>query len=146
MSEWFNPATLAIALIIATGCAALFVAHYRDVIWVDAAPPRARQRPRRIAPRPVAGPKPTPKQAEAVSAPVSGIATPESDPETIAFRVLAKLVKAGHITQTDALCTAFDVRAGSSKAYTAVLEKYKAAAAELDKMEANSDAEATKPQ
>jgi hypothetical protein len=64
--------------------------------------------------------------------PVSGIATPNDDPEMVAFRVLAKLIAARLVTETAALETAFDVRAGSSKAYKTVQAKLKAAQVEAE--------------
>jgi len=59
--------------------------------------------------------------------PVSAVATPYSNAETIAFRFLARLVTAGHVTETQALETACEVKAGSSKAYQEARAKLKKA-------------------
>lgn len=150
MNDWFNPATLAIATILATGGAAVWVAMYRDVIWAASVPPtrqgprRAPGRSRQVAAAPPKQAETPPKQAATVSLPVSPIATPDSDPEMIAIRVLAKLVKAGCIGQTVALENAFDVKSGNSKAYTRVQEKFKTAKIELDQTEVKAEQTATK--
>jgi hypothetical protein len=59
----------------------------------------------------------SPKSSEVVSIPVSPITVPKDDPETVAFRFLARLIHAGVLTETQALETACEVKAGSSKAY-----------------------------
>jgi hypothetical protein len=64
---------------------------------------------------------------------VSVIATPENDTEMVAFRFLARLVKAGHVTETQALESACEVKAGSSKAYQEARAKLKRAIEELNK-------------
>lgn len=58
---------------------------------------------------------------------VSAIATPKDDPEMIAFRFLARLIKAGMLTETQALEGACEVKAGSSKAYQEARGKLKKA-------------------
>jgi len=58
---------------------------------------------------------------------VSGVATPNNDAETVSFRVLAKLIQAKHVTETEALETVFGVKAGSSKAYQEARAKLKRA-------------------
>jgi hypothetical protein len=63
---------------------------------------------------------------------ISGIAMPEDDTETVAFRFLARLVKAGHVTETQALESACGVKAGSSKAYQEARAKLKKALEELN--------------
>jgi hypothetical protein len=64
---------------------------------------------------------------------VSVIATPEDDAETVAFRFLARLVKAGHVTETQALESACEVKAGSSKAYQEARAKLKRALEDQNK-------------
>jgi hypothetical protein len=63
---------------------------------------------------------------------VSVIATPEDDTETIAFRFLARLVKAGYVTETQALESACGVKAGSSKAYQEARAKLKKALEDVE--------------
>jgi hypothetical protein len=58
---------------------------------------------------------------------VSGIATPHANAETIAFLYLARLIAAGHVTETQALEAACEVKAGSSKAYQDARAKLKRA-------------------
>lgn len=136
-----NEGTLAILVILATIGVAIFAATHRDLLF-----PSSDQHPgvvgkplqsRRPALRVVRGGtsarrETTPKRAEAVSTAVSGIATPQSDPEMVALRVIAKLVADDLVTETKALESAFGVRAGSSKEYKRVQAKFKIAQAELD--------------
>lgn len=72
---------------------------------------------------------------------VSGIAEPNDDAETVAFRFLARLVRAGHVPETVALECACGVRAGSSKAYQEARAKLKRAIEE----EAGPSAELVPP-
>ena len=58
---------------------------------------------------------------------VSGSAMPKDDTEAIAFRFLARMVAAGHVTETQALESACNVKAGSSKAYQEARAKLKKA-------------------
>jgi len=133
-----NEGWLAIGVILATIGSAVALVWYRDLIFTTGA--AAPRRPRRSTPRRPAAARPraprqveTPaKPAEVVSNAISVIAAPENDIEMIAFRALAKLVRAGDVTETTALEHAFDVSAGSSKAYKAVQAKLKIALAELD--------------
>jgi len=129
-----NEGWLAIGVILATIGSGIALVWYRDLIFTTGA--AAPRRPRRPTPRrPATRPRQieTPvKQAEVVSDAVSVITAPESEIEMIAFRALAKLVRAGDVTETTALEHAFDVKAGSSKAYKAVQAKLKTALAELD--------------
>lgn len=129
-----NEGWLAIGVIVATIGSAIALVWYRDLIFTTGA--AAPRRPRRPTPRRPAG-RPrqvetAPKQAEVVSNAISVIAAPENDIEMIAFRALAKLVRAGDVTETTALEHAFDVNAGSSKAYKAAQKKLKIALAELE--------------
>lgn len=71
--------------------------------------------------------KPERNEDESRFALVSGIAMQEDDTETVAFHFLARLVKAGHVTETQALESACGVRAGSSKAYQEARAKLKKA-------------------
>ena len=132
-----NEGWLAIGVILATIGSGIALVWYRDLIFTTGA--AAPRRPRRSTPRRPARPAARPrqietpvKQAEVVSNVVSMIAAPENDIEMIAFRALAKLVRAGDVTETIALEHAFDVKAGSSKAYKAVQAKLKIALVELD--------------
>jgi hypothetical protein len=135
-----NEGWLAICVILATIGSGIALVWYRDLIFTTGA--AAPRRPRRSTPRrparPPARPAPrveTPaKQAEAVSYAVSSIAAPENDIEMIAFRALAKLVRAGMVNETVAIETVFDVKAGSSKAYKAAQSKLKQALVELDSL------------
>ena len=134
-----NEGTLAILVIIATIGAGVVVVAYRDLIFSTGAPPPRERRPAQLRRPPAGRPSETPaKPAEAISVPISPIATPESDPEMIAFQALAKLVRAGVVTETIALEHAFGVRAGSSKAYTTVRAKLKVALAELATADSSS--------
>ena len=129
-----NEGWLAIGVILATIGSGIALVWYRDLIFTTgAAAPRRPRRPtsRRSATRPRQVETPA-KPAEAVSNAVSVIAAPENDIEMIAFRALAKLVRAKVCTETEALEHAFDVSAGSSKAYKAVQSKLKIALAEID--------------
>jgi hypothetical protein len=63
---------------------------------------------------------------------VSGIAEPKDDTEIIAFHFLARLVKSGHVTETQALESACGVKAGSSKAYQEARSKLKKALEEAE--------------
>jgi hypothetical protein len=134
-----NEGLLALLVIVATIGAGVWVALHRDIIYPERAQPAARSRVRTAKPRPMHRPAQVARPAEtvakpaaSVSSPVSRIATPESDPEMIALRALAKLIAADLITETAALQTVFDVKAGSSKRYKEVQAKLKAAQAELE--------------
>jgi len=134
-----NEGWLAIGVILATIGSGIALVWYRDLIFTTGA--AAPRRPRRSTPRrpgrSTARPRQveTPvKQAEVVSNAVSVIAAPENDIEMIAFRALAKLVRAGMVNETVAIETVFDVKAGSSKAYKAAQSKLKQALVELDSL------------
>lgn len=134
-----NEELLALLVIVATIGAGIWVALHRDVIYPNRAQPAARPRVRTVRQQPmhrparIAAPVETAAKPDAsVSTPISGVAMQNDDPETVAFQVLAKLIKAKLVTETAALETAFGVRAGSSKAYKAVQAKLKAAQAEID--------------
>jgi len=134
-----NEGWLAIGVILATIGSGIALVWYRDLIFTTGAAPE--RRPRRPTPRRPAGQRrPAPrteieaKPAAIVSSDVSVIATPESDAEMIAFRALAKLIRAGAVNETVAIETAFDVHAGSSKAYKAAQAKMKKALADLDSL------------
>lgn len=134
-----NEGWLAIGVILATIGSGITLVVYRDLIFTTGAPPprqgrRTMRRPaysRPSAPRQVETPA---KPAEAVSCAVSVIAAPENDIEMIAFRALAKLVRAGVVTETLAIEHAFDVKAGSSKAYKAAQVSLKKALSDLDSL------------
>lgn len=132
-----NEGLLAILIVLATIGAAIWVAIHRDVIYPT---PRPANRPRvRVAALRSSGParpETRTEKAATVSAPVSSAATPESDPEMIAVRVLAKLVAVKLVTETEALENAFDVKAGSSKRYKEVQAKLKVAQAEAESIRA----------
>lgn len=136
-----NEGWLLLLTVIACAGTAITVVWYRDLIWPERFPrveePRPRPRPRLAssAPRRPSG-EMTRKRAEVVSIDVSGVATPQTDAETVSFRTLAKLVSAGVVTETVALETTCNVKAGSSKAYQAAREKLKTALAELDRTSA----------
>lgn len=132
-----NEGWLAIGVILATIGSGIALVWYRDLIFTTGA--AAPRRPRRSTPRRPAAARPrapasetVAKPAEVVSNAVSVIAAPENDIEMIAFRALAKLVRAGAVNETVAIETAFDVKAGSSKAYKAAQTKLKIALFELD--------------
>jgi len=78
------------------------------------------------------------KEDESVSEDVSGIETPESDPEMIAIRAIAKLIAADLVKETPALEQAFGVKAGSGKDYKRVQKKLKEAMQEKDRQLVNS--------
>lgn len=134
-----NEGWLAIGVILATIGSAVALVVYRDLIFTTgAAPPR---RPRSSTPRrPPARRRSAPrtetpvKRVAMVSPPISAIATLDLDTEMIAFRAIAKLVRAGVITETLAIEHTFDVKAGSSKAYKACHANLKRALAELDSL------------
>jgi hypothetical protein len=134
-----NEGWLAIGVILATIGSGVALVWYRDLIFTTgaAAPRRPRRstprRPARSAARPRQAETPV-KQAEAISNAVSVIAAPENDIEMIAFRALAKLVRAGKVNETVAIETVFDVKAGSSKAYKAAQSKLKQALVDLDSL------------
>ncbi len=134
-----NEGWLAIGVILATIGSGVALVVYRDLIFTTgaAAPRRPRRstlrRPQRSTARPHAAETPV-KQVAMVSPPVSPIATPDSDVEMIAFRAIAKLVRAGLITETLAIEHTFDVKAGSSKAYKTCHANLKRALAELDSL------------
>jgi hypothetical protein len=134
-----NEGWLAIGVILATIGSGIALVWYRDLIFTTGA--AAPRRPRRSTPRRPARPPAMPraaetpaKQAEAVSIAVSSIAAPENDIEMIAFRALAKLIRAGAVNETIAIETVFDVKAGSSKAYKAAQSKLKKALVDLDSL------------
>lgn len=129
-----NEGLLAILIVIATISAAIWVAIHRDVIYPPTPRPATRPRVRvaRMRGPPARRPETVPEKPATVSTQVSGVAMQNGDPEMIAFHVLAKLIAARLVTETAALETAFDVRAGSSKAYRAVQAKLKAAQVELE--------------
>ena len=132
-----NEGWLAIGVILATIGSGIALVWYRDLIFTTgAAAPRRQRRP---TPRRPAAARPRASQSETVAKPsevvsnaISVIAAPENDIEMIAFRALAKLVRAGAVNETVAIETAFDVKAGSSKAYKAAQAKLKIALFELD--------------
>jgi len=133
-----NEGTLAIFVVLAVIGAAAWAAWHRDIAYpvqaprqVLAAPTRSGRRVGAVARRRARRVSLPPKRAEAVSTPVSGSRVPHVDPETVAFQLFAKLVRAGAITETALLEHAFGVKAGSSKAYKAAHAKLKAALAEL---------------
>lgn len=134
-----NEGWLAIGVILATIGSGIVLVWYRDLIFTTgaAAPRRPRRstprRPQRSTARPRAAETPA-KQAELVSTAISVIAAPENDIEMIAFRALAKLVRAGMVNETVAIETVFDVKAGSSKAYKAAQSKLKKALVDLDSL------------
>jgi hypothetical protein len=134
-----NEGWLAIGVILATIGSGVALVWYRDLIFTTGA--AAPRRPRQVAPRRRARPATRPRQVETpakrvamVSPPVSPIATLDSDTEMIVFRAIAKLVRAGVITETLAIEHAFDVKAGSSKAYKACHANLKRALFELDSL------------
>lgn len=104
----------------------------------------ARQLPTtvRLRPRPIRGaggrfdgslPAETNRNEDETSFdPVSAIATPKDATETIAFHFIARLIKAGHVTETQALESACGVKAGSSKAYQEARVKLKKALEEVE--------------
>ena len=126
-----NEGWLAIGVILATIGSGVALVWYRDLIFTTGA--AAPRRPRRSTTRPRAAETPV-KQAEVVSNAVSVIAAPENDIEMIAFRALAKLIRAGAVNETVAIETVFDVKAGSSKAYKMCHANLKRALAELDSL------------
>jgi len=133
-----NEGWLAIGVILATIGSGVALVWYRDLIFTTGAaaprrPRRSTTRPRRSTTRPRAAETPV-KQAEVVSNAVSVIAAPENDIEMIAFRALAKLIRAGAVNETVAIETVFDVKAGSSKAYKMCHANLKRALAELDSL------------
>lgn len=129
-----NEGWLAIGVILATIGSGVALVWYRDLIFTTGA--AAPRRPRRSTPRRPAATRPRTeieaKPSEVVSNAISVIAAPENDIEMIAFRALAKLIRAGAVNETVAIETVFDVRAGSSKAYRAAQAKLKIALFELD--------------
>lgn len=134
-----NEGWLAIGVILATIGSGVALVWYRDLIFTTgaAAPRRPRRsttrRPtaRPSAPRQVETPA---KPAEVVSNAISVIAAPDNDIEMIAFRALAKLIRAGAVNETIAIETVFDVKAGSSKAYKACHANLKRALDDLDSL------------
>lgn len=134
-----NEGWLAIGVILATIGSAVALVWYRDLIFTTGA--AAPRRPRRSTPRRPARPPTRPRQvetpakpAEVVSNAISVIAAPENDIEMIAFRALAKLIRAGAVNETVAIETVFDVKAGSSKAYKAAQSNLKKALNDLDSL------------
>lgn len=135
-----NEGWLAIGVILATIGSGVALVWYRDLIFTTGA--AAPRRPRRsTARRPAAARPKAPRQAETpakpaevVSSAISVIAAPENDIEMIAFRALAKLVRAGAVNETIAIETVFDVHAGSSKAYKAAQANLKKALNDLDSL------------
>lgn len=133
-----NEGWLAIGVILATIGSGVALVWYRDLIFTGAAAPR---RPHHSTPRrPPARRRSAPrakmpaKRVAMISPPISPIATLDSDTEMIAFRAIAKLVRAGVITETLAIEHTFDVKAGSSKAYKVCHANLKRALAELDSL------------
>lgn len=134
-----NEGWLAIGVILATIGSGVALVWYRDLIFTTGA--AAPRRPRQGAPRRRARPaarlrqiETTAKPAAIVSQAVAVIAAPENDVEMIAFRALAKLVRAGVVTETQAIEHAFDCKAGSSKAYKSAQANLKRALIELDSL------------
>jgi len=132
-----NEGWLAIGVILATIGSGVALVWYRDLIFTTGA--AAPRRPRRSTARRPAAARPrqveTPaKPAEVVSNAISVIAAPDNDIEMIAFRALAKLVRAGVVGETVAIETAFDVKAGNGKSYKAAQSNLKRALAELDSL------------
>lgn len=134
-----NEGWLAIGVILATIGSGVALVVYRDLIFTTgAAAPRRQRRP---TPRRPAAARPRAPQGETVakrvamvSPPVSPVATLDSDDEMIVFRAIAKLVRAGDITETIAIEHTFDVKAGSSKAYKVCHANLKRALLELDSL------------
>lgn len=132
-----NEGWLAIGVILATIGSGVVLVWYRDLIFSPgaAAPRRSRRqvkrRPGRAAARSSTTETPA-KPAETASEAVSVVAIENDSMEMIAFLVLAKLIRARDITETVALEHAFDVKAGSSKAYKAAQAKLKRALEDLD--------------
>lgn len=133
-----NPGILAIFTLLGTVGAGVVIMFYRDLIF-DAPPPARRRLAGR---RPVrrrqatTRPKPieTPREINAIiSQAVSGIAMPGETAETVALRVILKLVAAKLVTETIALETVFNVKAGSKKRYVELRDKFKQLQSELDK-------------
>lgn len=133
-----NEGVLAILVIVGTIGAGVVLVMYRDLIFTGAAAPPPRQRRPAQLRRPPARSETVAKPAAIVSIDVSPTAIDNNDPEMIAFRAIAKLVYAGVVTETVAIERAFDVRAGSSKAYKAAQSKLKSALAELESVERDS--------
>jgi len=130
-----NEGWLAIGVILATIGSGVALVWYRDLIFTTGS--AAPRQPRRSTPRRpgrVQRSETVAKPAKIVSSAISVIAAPENDIEMIAFRALAKLIRAGAVNETVAIETAFDVHAGSSKAYKAAQAKMKRALAELDSL------------
>jgi hypothetical protein len=130
-----NEGWLAIGVLVATIGSGIALVWYRDLIFTTGAAAPRRRRPTQR--RPVARPRATEipaKRVAMVSPPISPIATLDSDNEMIAFRAIAKLVRAGLITETLAIEHTFDVKAGSSKAYKTCHANLKRALAELDSL------------
>lgn len=134
-----NEGWLAVGVILATIGSGVALVWYRDLIFTTGA--AAPRRPRQVAPRRPPGrrrsapARETPaKSAAIVSQAVSVIAAPENDVEMIAFRALAKLIRAGVVGETVAIETAFDVKAGNGKAYKAAQSKLKQALVDLDSL------------
>lgn len=128
-----DPGLYAILVILGSVGAVIWVFSHRQYIWTDA--PQRSPAPQLSARRIVKPAETPPKQAATISPLVSPVATPNTEAETVSLRLIAKLVKANVVTQTAAIEAAFDVRAGSSKRYVALVERYKLAAAELDRTE-----------
>lgn len=136
-----NEGTLALGVVIATIAASVYLTWNRELLFPSANTPRRPERkplqPRRpkvrVVHRPTATrPEIPPQRLEAVSAPISSIAVPNGDPEMIALRTIAKLTAANLVTETRALETVFDVKAGNGKRYKDVQAKLKIAQAELE--------------
>lgn len=128
-----NEGLLLLLTVLAVAGLAIAVLWYRDLIWPERfAPPVQRQRSRpRLRPRRVVPPEMKAKPREGVSITVSGVPMAQKEVETVSFRTLAKLVHAGVVTETVALETACNVRAGSSKAYQEARANLKKALADL---------------
>jgi len=133
---------LAIGVLVATIGAIVWIALHRRVIFGDAesqvqkpvrlGPTRApRKTPARSRPPAVAAAETPAKQLAMVSSDVSGATMPDSDPEMVSIRTIAKLVAADLTKETSALETVFEVKAGGGKRYKEVQAKLKEVLKEL---------------
>ena len=132
-----NPGLLALLTLLGTVGAAIAVVWYRDLIFdtEPTRPPARRPSPRRPSPRQPRQVQPSetsPKPAAMISVDVSSVATPNTDAEMIAAETIARLVAAKLVTETRAIETVFNVRAGKGKDYTRVHAKFKTAQAAIE--------------
>jgi hypothetical protein len=133
---------LAIGALLATIGAIGWIALHRRVIFGESVSPV--QKPAKLGP--TRAPKKTParscppavaagesgaKQPATVSGGVSGVTMPDSDPEMVSIRTIAKLVLADQTKETKALETVFSVKAGGSTRYKEVQAKLKQVLKEL---------------